>query len=884
VNGPAGVDDVGPLLRSKFAVPEPFSFMVPRARLSERLTAGVRGPVTVVTGPAGSGKTRAVATWVRTGCITEPLAWLTLEASDSRRATFWAYVVEALRRAGLPLFETFMESSPTTLVDQAFLVHVAAQLAAQPSTTILVLDDASSVAGSRWAVDLDFVLRHSDGRLRLVLIGRWDPPLPLYRYRLAGALNEIRSDELAFTEAETADLLTLHGIVLTGPGLASLVRHTEGWAAGLRLFAMALEGHDNAERMLATIGGNEGSIAEYFMGEVLRAQSADVREFMLKISVLDIVTAELAQLLTGRNDARRLLIGLERENVFVQEIAGRPGAYRYHRLFGELLRAELSYAAPDLLPELHRRAAGRLAVEGQIVEAVDHAVQAGDWDTAAAIAIEDFALGQLVLGGVADPLGRMFRALPDLVDSPEAALVGAAVALAEGETDRAAKLLARAEDLLAERTVDVGVALLLSVAIVRALQAWVSGEPQRGLDLARAALSMLARMPAGGLDRHPELRVLILAMTGAGQSWTGGIDAAVATLTEAAAAANTAGCESLMLDCLDHLALLEAYRGRLGHAAQLARQAIDVAERCVGRRDGCPVTAYVTLAWVAVEHYDVAAAWRYLRAADPPCGHHAGGLVEAAYAIVKSRLLRARGEFRGALNSLRIANVPPGMPQWLAREVATSRARVLIASGHPSEAIAALDRLDDPDSADIAVVRAEALLDTEPDRARQLVTGIVEAAGGAVPTTVNAWLIMASLAADRGEIQGARDALRRALRLADPESQRRQFREVGARLRRLLREDQELAGQYRALGHATPAAHPAGQSADGAQVVMVEQLSKRELEVLRYVEAMLPTEEIAGVMYVSINTVKTHVRSILRKLSASRRNEAVRRAREIGLI
>jgi LuxR family maltose regulon positive regulatory protein len=813
-----------------------------------------------------------------------------MEEGDGKPAVFWTYFVEALRRAGVPLFPALADPLHLAAVDESFLPRLAEQLAALARPVSLVLDEVSSVVGQQWANDLDFVLRHSAGGLRLTLVGRWDPPLPLYRYRLAGTLSEVRGEDLVFTEDEGAELLALHGIVLSSTGLTSLLRHTEGWAAGLRLFAMALEGHAEAESLLATINGDEATIAEYFVSEVLRARPPELRDFLLRSSIVDIVTPELAQLLTGRRDAGRVLAGLERENSFLQVVNDQPVAYRYHRLFGELLRAELAHDDPDEISSLHRRAAGWLAAEGRTVDAVHHAVSAGDWETAAEITIDDYAVGQLVLGGTQDRLGPMFRDLPEVGDSPEVALVRAALALAAADHDRAAKQLALAEELVADRSPERRNALSVAGAVLDLLVTGAAQDASRWLDTAHLATFLLGNAPAERLARHPELRALVLAATGTAQSWLGAVEAAVAPLSEAADVATADGCEAVRVDCLQDLALIEAYRGRLRHAAVLANQAIMLAERCNGVGVHPPASAHVALAWVAVEHYDVEAGWRFLRAAEPLCGLRAGGAAEAGIAIVKSRLLRGRGELRGALRVLQDAGGRSGsqsQPAWLAREVALSRARILTAGGHPEGALAAVAQLSDQSHPDVLITQAEALLAAgDPERARETLGRAVEDRDVAVPIAVNARLGVAALAAGSGDVRAAHDALQEALRLADPESLRRHFHEVGAGLRRMMREDEELAEKYRSLGRGGHPPHP--QVAHGvgsvAETVMVEKLSKRELEVLRHVEAMLPTEEIAGAMYLSVNTVKTHVRSILRKLCASRRNEAVRRARELGLI
>ena len=886
VAGPNPAAAGPPVLFAKFAVPEPPRFMVTRSRLLDQLSRCVGDPLTVVTGPAGSGKTEAVASWVRAGRAEDTVAWVTLDDGDSGSAVFWTYLVEGLRLAGLRLSPALTDTVAPSAVDQPFLIRLAAELADQPGTVTLVLDEVSGVCGVQWANDLEFVLRHAGGRLRLVLVGRWDPPLPLYRYRLAGTLGEVRSDDLAFTEAETVELLALHGIVLTPTGLSTLLEHTEGWAAGLRLFALALERHADADSVLSTIRGDEASIAEYFVREVLRVQPPDVREFLLRTSVPDTVTPDLAELLTGRSDARRLLTGLARENVFVQVVMDQPATFRYHRLFRELLRAELACDQPERMPHLHRCAADWLAAGGRTRDAVGHAVAAGDWDVAASIAVDDYAVVRILLGDGGDPLVELFRDLPEETATVEAALMAAAVAYTAADPDRAARQLTRAGELMADIAPEPGPASPLSAAVLDGLLATAARDRPRMLTTANAAHGLLGRVPAQHLDRHPELRALVLAQIATSQSWSGATDAASTTLAEVVAAGAVAGCDSLRLDCLQHLALLEAHRGRLRQAAVRVDQAVEVAARRHATDGYRTPVGEVVIAWVAVEHYDVEGGWRHLRAAESQCGSRPAGLLEAGFAMVKARLLRARGEFRAALAVLQDVS-GEALPVWAEREITLSRARILTAGGRSREALTLLTGLADPDRPDCAVVRAGALYGGgDVDAARRLARTVVESVDATVPVIVNAWLILATVAADGGDVHGVTDALRRALRAAEPESLRRSFYEVGAGLRRMMRDDEELAAWRRALGPALRPSRPhRGRSAAGsAEPLIVEKLSERELEVLRHVEAMMPTEEIAGAMYVSVNTVKTHMRSILRKLSASRRTEAVRRARELGLI
>jgi LuxR family maltose regulon positive regulatory protein len=887
VDQPSEDDD--PVLTSRFAVPEPPPFMVSRPRLLRKLSPGGAERLTVVTGPAGSGKTQLVASWVLRGCTADHVAWITMDDKEEDTArTFWTYLVEGLRRAGLALPSLTTPVPAATPVTRSFLVRLAAGLADSPGSVAVVLDGISALGDPQWATDLDFVARHAGPGLRLVLVGRWDPPLPMYRYRLDGTLTEIDRGDLAFTVDETTDLLNLHGITLSPPALASLMEHTEGWAAGLRLFALALRGRDDADDVVDRITGAEATIAEYFTVEVLRTLPAEVRGFLLDTSILDAFTADLAHAVTGRPDAARILADLERENAFVRPTGERSTAYRYHRLFAELLRARLARADPGRIVQLHRRAARWFADRGQVVEAVDHSGRANDWATAAETVIADLAIGTLLIEGQDGRLGSLLRGLPDDLPSPEAAIVTAALMLAEGRTDRCAAQLTRAADLVVEGRGETNDAMAFAATVVETCWAEACRDVPRVMDAASRAGHLMATVSAERLDRHPELRVLVLAATGTAQSWAGDVDAAAATLTAAAAAAGTA-CQAPKIACLQHLALIRAYQGRLSEAERLAHQALELADRCGMEPHRRPLTAAVTLAWVAVERYDIESAAHHCRVADPKNGGAADGLGRVAYALAKTRRLQSRGELRGAMQALRDADPAYGLrpPTWLAREAMLARARLFIMMGSPDQGLAVIRALPEPDHPDAAVVRAAAMLARdEPADAILTVTPVTDAPGVRPQVRVDAWLLLATVAVHTGDLVPARTALRRALQRAAPEGHRRIVYQVWAQLRRGLRDDHELAEEYRALAAGPAHGLPArpGPAADPNQLVIVEPLSKREMEVLGGMAEMLPTEEIAASMYVSVNTVKTHVRSILRKLCASRRNEAVRRARALGLI
>jgi LuxR family maltose regulon positive regulatory protein len=433
-------------------------------------------------------------------------------------------------------------------------------------------------------------------------------------------------------------------------------------------------------------------------------------------------------------------------------------------------------------------------------------------------------------------------------------------------------------------------ALALTALLIEIRLAVAQQDAPRALNCAWVAEDLLAQAISDEAAEHPELRFLVLVAKAAAQSLVGEIDHAAVTFVEAAAGAPP-GCEHVQVDCLQQLALIEAHLGRLTRAETLASEADDLANRCsIGPKRRTRV-AELARAWVAVERYDLEKAGRHMRAVQVDDAWQADGLVAAGYAIVKSRRLRARGEFHGAMTVLHdaaVSSAGQAHPVWLAREIALDQARLLITTGHPDAAGPMLQEVHDPVGDDAAVVQAAALLaGGESERAVGILTPIAEATGTRSPVAVDAWLLLALVAAGTGHVDRARDALRQALRLAGTERQCRTVKQVWPQLRNVVQADGDLVERYRALarydGHTgTPPSRAASSEPD--KLIIVEPLSKRELDVLNGLAGMLRTEEIAASMYVSVNTVKTHVRSILRKLSASRRNEAVRRARALGVI
>jgi LuxR family transcriptional regulator, maltose regulon positive regulatory protein len=866
-----------PIMTAKFRVPAPQPWVVTRPRLLARLSDGVRGPLTVVTAPAGSGKTVLAAGWAGAGRWPGPLVWVSLDEQDDQPGVLWSYVIAGLGHAGVPVGPVGTPSRPDA-VEKSMLTRLAAVLSEQPGPVALVLDNAQVLTCAAVAESIDFLLCHADPQLRLVVLGRTEPDLPLHRYRLSGSVVEIHADDLAFSVPETQALLAAHRIALSEPELRNLVRQTRGWAAGLRLAARSMEQQGQNAVVPTDLHSDLG---QYFVAEVLDAQPAGVREFLLRTSVVDRMRPGLVAVLSGHRNAPRTLAMLAHTSTFVEPSPPDPHTYEYHPIVRDLLRAQLGRETPNKVPQLHRRAAQWLAEEGKLAEAVAHAAAAGDWEYAAALLVEDLAIAPLIADPRAPGLPELFAHMPHDAHGPESAIVQAALTLSRFDTDLCAKHLMRASESVGLRPVERQRQLGLVVALVETVHARMTGDVEGALSAAAGADEVIADIQAGTGGVPGDLRALLWLNKGQVLLRTGDLDAAGTALTRSVAVAEASGSQPMRLESLGQLSLVEVLRGRLKRAYELGRRTGAAVDRPVPVTPWTPATD-VSLAWVRMEEYDLHAARRH---ADRAAAAHgwpdpvAAGLL----AIVRARLLRARGDIPGAVAALDRARTdsPCGTtPAWLIERLAATDLVLRAASGTPELAAAAADS---PRSA-LALAHGH-LVTGALDGADRRLAEVLAQPRLDVDVQVDAWLLTATCALLRGRTDPARAALRRALRLAEPETLRRPFVEAPLRLRRFLRQERDLTEPHAWLGASITGAHlPRADAVPEGTAPIVEPLTVKETEVLRHLAALLSTEEIARKMFVSVNTVKTHIRGVLRKLAASRRNEAVRRAREIGLL
>ncbi|WP_406178479.1 LuxR C-terminal-related transcriptional regulator [Streptomyces canus] len=868
-----------PFLRTRFALPARPATFLRRQRLVRHLDQALLTPLTLVNGPAGAGKTLLAADWA--AGLRQPVAWLTVEAGDRRPGVFWAYVLQALRACGASASDAVGAPADASRVDRKLLAALAAELNDRDRPVVLVLDEYDRMTDPEVTEQLEFVLHHAGRGLHLVLVTRTEPLLPLHRYRAAGELTEIRAAELAFTPEEAVALLELHGLSLPVPAAGALVDRTRGWAAGLRLSALAALESADPELYLKEFDADRSTVADFLLAEVLKGQPEETQGLLLRVSVLERFSPELANALTLRTDAEPILAGLHRDNAFVEYLG--HSSYQLHPLFREILRAHLRVRLPGLEPELHRRASRWLRRSGFLPETLAHGAAAGDWDFAAGALVDDLAIGQLFTGLRSDDLTQLFSHMGPEARSPASDVVRAARDLSRHDLDHGLARLRLAEEHLTDDAPDLAAAQL-SCALLEALAARLTGCPPRAERAAVAADGLRQEVPAHLLDKHPELTALLLTHLGSARLWAGRFEDARAALTTAAAAPGGAATVLPREDALEHLALLDYLDGWLGRAERKALAAVSEMERVGLPQPSGSGIGQLVLAAVAVDRHELGRAQALLdETAQLPAGTH-DPVPAAGRALASARLLLVRGKARAAVEAAGPDVSAAVASPWATSHEALVTAAAHVAEGRPDAAAEVLQGVSVDQPACAVEAAAIHLATGRPGVAIDLLDGLRTGSRAGPAVTVRAALVRAQAAEEAGDTATARRLVTHALLDARRERLRRPFLDAGAWLRPLLATPplHELAA-----GWLTPGSPRHGEQARPEALpppLVAVELSGRERDVLERLARMMSTEEIAADLYVSVNTVKTHLKSVYRKLAVNRRGDAVRRARDLRLL
>jgi LuxR family transcriptional regulator, maltose regulon positive regulatory protein len=761
------------LLATKLTAPALRPQLITRAVLVQALRAGDGRRLTLLDAPAGWGKTTLLAQWIAQERERSEVAWLSLDPADNDPARFWTYLVAALRKAR-PELDTRAAELVGVQADpqQVVLPTLLNDLAGLGKGTVLVLDDYHVVLAQTIHKEMAFFIERMPANIRLVIATRSDPPLPLARLRASGHLLEIRADDLRFAEGEVAAMLNdALGLGLAAEDIELLCQRTEGWAAGLYLAALSLEGRSDASSFIRAFAGDNRHIVDYLSAEVLDGQPPAVRLFLLRTAVLERLSGPLCDAVLETSGSAATLKQIERDNLFLIPLDSSRYWYRYHYLFGDLLRNELRRAEPALIPRLHERAAAWFRAEGLTDEAVRHLIATGDVAGGAELITQRW--GREFNRGWLSTVSAWLDLLPEqtVASNPRLCLARAWIALDMRRLPDAARWIEAAQaglaDYLTRRGGRAGAVpdaagpsdvfpadtIEAEITVLRAVQLFKAGDVARAVDVAeQAAHSDLGDVPLG--------RSAAYCVYGAALYWSGHTREARAVFSRAVQLADAAGNLLCRTYSLGYLALIAAERGQLAEADQLIHQAAE------GDRDA-----------TAGEHF-----------------------VDMMPALAMAKVLDRRG--------------------------ATAQAA---------------------DAADRAVV--------------------LSLRGAGNLEVANALLVRA-------------ESLRH---LGEPEAARSSVAEASALLRDCA--DPGLAGELLAAAEEKSpgsGSRPAGP--DVRAPAIPEQLTSKELEVLRLLPTRLSRREIGARLFVSLNTVKTHQRGLYRKLGVTERAEAVKRARDLGLL
>jgi LuxR family transcriptional regulator, maltose regulon positive regulatory protein len=911
---------VDSLLSTKLRPSQSRPKLVARPRLTARFEWDAGRKLTLVSAPAGFGKSTLLAEWLgsaanRVRCV----AWVSLDAGDNDPTRFLSYLVAALKTVEGGIGESVLAllRSPQPPDIEAMTGILVNDLAAIPGEITVILDDYHVIDSGPVHGMVSFLLDNLPPNAHLVISSRMDPPLPLPRLRARDQMVEIRAADLRFTPEEAgAFLREVMELDLTPEDVAALEARTEGWISGLQLAALSMRGREDVSSFVEAFAGSNRYVLDYLVEEVLARQPEAVTSFLLRTSILDRMSGELCDALTGGDSGQEMLEALERENLFVFALDEERRWYRYHHLFAEVLRHHLRRDRTYPVVELHSRASEWHADRGLADEAIGHAVAAGDPERAARL-VERNAEAAVVRSEVAT-LARWLGTLPDdLVRSrPRLCVAKAVTLLVAGRPAEVESLLRDAERALgAGESSAVGepagdgpegwlADVPAAIAVMRGTLARLRGDAPRAIELSRWTL---ARLPAeSGFLRSVTAWDLGLAYT-----MVGDLPSAEETFARVVEDNLAAGGTYMALTALYALGRIRGIQGRLGEAERAHRRALDIAGGNNGSTLPAAAMGHVGLGDVLRERNDFEEAERHLTKGIE-LGKRGGLAVLIPDGYVSLSLVKlAKGDAEGALEAMSELRQPEQRTTATLgiAPAAAHRARLALAKGDVEATTRWADEsglgMDDqlaPEREVEHITFARVLLAWgKPGKALRLLERLEGAAeaGGRTGRVIEILILRALALRAADDTPQAVESLALALALAEPEGYVRLFADEGTPMAALLRQVLEarkkgrlaespgisrdyVSGLLAAIE--TETSPPSEEGSLRTARVLVEPLSERELEVLRLIASGMPNRNIARNLFVAVSTVKTHVNNICRKLEARNRTQAVARARELDLL
>ena len=866
------------ILTTKLHVPRLREGYVSRPRLLARLDPGLDGRITLVSAPAGYGKTTLVVEWLtQSQDPGRKVAWVSLDEQDNDPVRFLTHLVAALRQVSPVVGEGALSlmQAPQSPPPEAVMGALINDLASLPEPLLLALDDYHVIHEMSIHRQLGFLVEHQPSQVHLVMITREDPPLPLARLRARGQMVEIRQQDLRFSLEEcTAFLNQVMGLQVAPPDVAALERRTEGWIAGLQLAGLSMQGREDLSGYIEAFTGSSRYVLDYLIGEVLEQQPAEVQDFLMGTSILGRLTSSLCDALTQRDDGQRILQMLDQRNLFVVPLDQSRTWYRYHHLFAELLAQRLRSTQAHEEKVLHQRACEWFAAEGLVPEAIHHALAAADWERAADL-VEGESVTMLRRGELATLLSWL-KALP-----PEAVLkrpelsrdYGWALTLT-GQLEAAEGFLQGAETLAGGDGV-----LLGTILVAQAYQLRARGDNAGAIERGQRALDLLP-------ESDPLSRSLVALTLGLAHWSRGNLQEAEMALQEVDRAGRQSRNHYARMTALSYLGVIQGIHGHLRRAAEMCRQAIEI-----GGQSPPVAPAHVELGALLYEWNDLEPAVHHLHIGIE-LSQRTGNLMILSDAYHSLAILQhARGEAEAAQATLQLADrlaYDHEVTPLTRLRNAACHVQLALASGDLAGARHWAEQVTGPADASpffplLGLTPVRLLLGSgENARAAETLDGLHETArrAGWASGEIEVRALQALAATSPADALGF---LADALQRAQPEGFVRTFIDKGEPMRLLLERLRSEGGERKDYILSLLAAFGGPGRAVGSQA-LVEPMSERELEILRLLADGLSNQEIARRLVISVGTAKSHVHHILGKLNSASRMQAAAKARELGLL
>ena len=920
-----------PLLVTKLYIPSRRPDLIPRTHLIKRLDDGLHRKLTLISAPAGFGKTTLAAEWLnqlqneigkgnRTGL---QLAWLSLDAGDNDLGRFLAYLITAVKRLE-EVDDAFgdgvlgmLQSSPLP-PNRILLAPLINQLAELTSRILLVLDDYHLIDAQSIHDSLDFLIKNSPPTIHLVIATREDPPLRLPRLRARGQATEIRAVDLRFNYAEAAEFLNqVMGLELSEADISAMESRTEGWIAGLQLAAVSIAGQPDRSNLIQSFSGSHRLVLDYLIEEVLNQQSEDVHNFLLQTAILDRFTGALCDSLTGQTNGQDILEMLDRRNLFMVPLDGERCWYRYHHLFTDLLRQRLSRIQPEQIPVLHKRASMWLSEHGFMDEAVDHALKSKDFQYAARLI--EVQAESIWSQGEHIKLGRWLDELPEdvLYMKPTSSILKARYQCTSGQISEAECTLDSVERLIESSTIKAPDEGDQELPILREYEI---DELRGRVEVSRALISSFQGDIIGiiqhgetALDFLPEhdliWRGVAENLLGNAHGFIGDMNAAYEARFNALKACLAAGDIYLILTANLQLAITLREQGKLQAVIDICQQQMQFAKG--NGMSETRLVGYLLSIWgetlaemnVLDEAFEKVTRGTFLTV-------RSGDMQMIGWSYMCStRVLFSRRDWKAAEEGLqdmgkytRETQVPP----WIASQMAAWKVRVSLAQGNLYHAVRWEEELEltlnlqdlTPKAVnffslfDYLVFARILMVEAKLDEALKLLSMLLEAAetGGRTSKVIEIIILQALTLKAQGANEKALSCLEVALSLAEPAGFFRIFVDEGQPMAGMLYETliREIAPEYVSSLLAAFTVEETGDpdplDTGTNQNDLIEPLTEREIEVLRLIAEGFSNQAIAARLYVSLNTVKAHTRSIYSKLDVHSRVSAVARGRTLGIV